>query len=77
MEQAKGHANANIVTVIMKSKKVDLQSAVDFLGGYCEALMTNFLIATNELASRSDPVFSKDAHRLLEALGDCVMGNVQ
>ena len=75
MEQAKGHGGANIVTVIMKSKGVDLQTAVDFLAGYCESLTFQLLNAQRTLATRSDPAFSRDAVRCLEAFGDWVRGN--
>ncbi|KAF8521796.1 isoprenoid synthase domain-containing protein [Hysterangium stoloniferum] len=75
MEQAKGHGGANAVTVIMKSKQVDLQTAVDFVGGYCEALTTQLVYAQQTLAARSDPVFSKDAVRVLEGFSDWVKGN--
>nr|BBH51506.1 putative sesquiterpene synthase [Clitopilus sp.] len=75
MEQAKGHSGANIVTVIMKSKRVDLQTAADFVAGYCEALTAQLLEAKQILSSRSDPAYSKDAVRVLEAFGDWVRGN--
>ncbi|KDR79641.1 hypothetical protein GALMADRAFT_63553 [Galerina marginata CBS 339.88] len=75
MEQAKGHSGANIVTVVMKSKGINLQSAVDFIAGYCECLTQQFICAKADLASRTDPVFSKDSVRCLDAFGDWVRGN--
>lgn len=75
MEQAKGHAAANVVTVIMMSKKMDLQTAVDFIAGYCEALTFQLLDAMYVLSRREDPTFSRDAVRCLEAFGDWVRGN--
>ncbi|KAJ6469879.1 isoprenoid synthase domain-containing protein [Mycena sanguinolenta] len=77
MEQSKGHAGANAVTVIMKSKGVDLQAAIDFLGGYCEALTWQLQESRRIFASRNDPVYSKDAVRIIDAFGDWVRGNDQ
>jgi hypothetical protein len=74
MEQAKGHGGANIVTVIMKSKGIDLQSAADFLAGYLECLIQQLLIVKLSLASRADPKFSADAVRFFEAVGDWIKG---
>jgi len=74
IEQAKGHSDANIITVIMKSKGVGIQTAADFLGGYCEALTSQVLEAKRVLSSRSDPVYSKDAVRIMDAFGDWVRG---
>jgi len=61
----------------MKSKGVDIQSAVDFVGGYCEALTSQLVEARRILLSRSHRVYSKDAVRILEAFGDFVRGNDQ
>ncbi|KAJ6532993.1 isoprenoid synthase domain-containing protein [Mycena capillaripes] len=77
MEQSKGHGAANVVTVIMKSKAVDLQTAIDFLSGYCEALTSQLQESRRILASRSDPVYCKDAVRIIDAFGDWVRGNDQ
>ncbi|KAJ7152349.1 isoprenoid synthase domain-containing protein, partial [Mycena filopes] len=77
MEQSKGHGGANVVTVIMKSKDVDLQTAVDFLSGYCEALTAQLQEARRVLSSRDDPVYSKDAVRIIDGFGDWVRGNDQ
>ena len=75
MEQAKGHSAANAVTVVMRSKVVDLQTAVDVIADYCEVLTLQLLDAQHVLASRADPAFSEDAVRCLEAFGDWVRGN--
>ncbi|KAJ7124059.1 terpenoid synthase [Mycena crocata] len=77
MEQSKGHGGANVVTVIMKSKGVDLQTAIDFLSGYCEALTSQLQESRHILASREDPVYSKDAVRIIDAFCDWVRGNDQ
>ncbi|KDR77735.1 hypothetical protein GALMADRAFT_245845 [Galerina marginata CBS 339.88] len=75
MEQAKGHSAANIITVVMKSKGTDLQSAVDFVAGYCECLIRQLLDAKAVFTSHTDPVFSRDAARWLDGVGDWVRGN--
>ncbi|KAK7437217.1 hypothetical protein VKT23_018659 [Stygiomarasmius scandens] len=77
MEQAKGHSAANIVTVIMKSKEMDIQSAVNFIAGYCEALTAQLLESRRILATKPEPVFNTDAIRVMDAFGDWVRGNVQ
>ncbi|KAJ7501209.1 isoprenoid synthase domain-containing protein [Mycena galericulata] len=77
MEQSKGHGGANAVTVIMKSKGIDLQAAIDFLGGYCEALTSQLQESRRIFASRNDPVYSKDAVRIIDAFGDWARGNDQ
>lgn len=76
MEQSKGHADANAVTVVMKEKGIELQSAVDFLFGYLESLgqAAQFLTATNILSSRLDLGYSKDALKLLEGIGVWMKG---
>ncbi|KDR76786.1 hypothetical protein GALMADRAFT_225678 [Galerina marginata CBS 339.88] len=74
MEQSKGHGGANIVTVVMNSKGIGLQSAMDFVHGYCECITQQLLNARISLLSRPDPVFSRDATRCLEAFGDWIRG---
>ncbi|KAF9058518.1 isoprenoid synthase domain-containing protein [Rhodocollybia butyracea] len=75
MEQAKQHGSANIVTVIMKTKKLDLQAAVDFLGGYFESLVSQWYMARMALGIRPGKEY-RDAVRVLDAFGDWVRGNV-
>ncbi len=74
MEQAKGLSCANIMTVIMKSKQLDLQSAANFVDGYCEALLDQFEKAKEVLSARPEEGYS-DAVLFLKALGDWVRGN--
>ncbi|KAK0193511.1 isoprenoid synthase domain-containing protein [Armillaria mellea] len=73
-EQAKGLSCANAVTVIMKSKQLDLQSAVDFINGYCETLLDQFEKAKEVLSARPEERYA-DAVFLLKAFGDWVRGN--
>ncbi|KAK0472672.1 terpenoid synthase [Armillaria luteobubalina] len=74
MEQAKGHRCVNAVTVIMKAKCLDLQGAVDFINGYCEALLDQFEKAKEVLSARPEESYA-DAVLLLKAFGDWVRGN--
>nr|BBH51509.1 putative sesquiterpene synthase [Clitopilus sp.] len=75
MEQAKGHGAANVVTVIMKSKSLGLQAAVDHLADACEVLTAQFLEAKSRLSKHPESIFSKEAVKVLDAYGDWVRGN--
>nr|BBH51505.1 putative sesquiterpene synthase [Clitopilus sp.] len=75
MEQAKGHEASNILTVLMKYEHLDLQAAVEYVAKHCEVLAAQFIEAHANLLARSDPNFSEDAARVLDALGDAVIGN--
>lgn len=76
MEQAKGHAGANVVTVIMMSRGLDIQSAVDFVGGFCECLVHQWQVAKECLAARPEQHWH-DAVRVLDAYGDWIRGNAE
>ncbi|KAF9062379.1 isoprenoid synthase domain-containing protein [Rhodocollybia butyracea] len=75
MEQAKGHSGANIITVIMETKKLKLQVALDFFGGYFESVTNQLHTARTTLNSRPGHEYH-DAVRVLDALADWVRGNV-
>ncbi|KAF8901445.1 isoprenoid synthase domain-containing protein [Mucidula mucida] len=75
LEQAKGRDGVNIIKVIMKTKALGLQAAVDFLGGYCEALIGEWQTARDTLSGRPGKKYS-DAVRVLDAFGDWIRGNV-
>ncbi len=62
------------MTVIMKSKQLDLQSAANFVDGYCEASLYQFEKAKEVLSARPEEGYS-DAVLFLKALGDWVRGN--
>ncbi|OCH86166.1 terpenoid synthase [Obba rivulosa] len=51
MEQAMGHTTNNIITVLMEHGHVDLQNAVDLVGGHWDELMNNFLANKKSLPS--------------------------
>ncbi len=59
----------------MKTKALGLQAAVDFLGGYCEALIGEWQTARDTLSGRPGKKYS-DAVRVLDAFGDWIRGNV-
>ncbi|KAK0218406.1 hypothetical protein EDD85DRAFT_961676 [Armillaria nabsnona] len=71
MEQAKGHSCTNAMTVIMKSKQLDLQSAANFIDSYCKALLDQFEKAKEVLSAQPEEGYS-DAVLLLKAFGDWV-----
>ncbi|KAF9021647.1 terpenoid synthase [Hymenopellis radicata] len=75
MEQAKGHDGSNAITVIMKSRGLSLQAAVDFLGGYCDALIDQWQTARGTLAGRPGEKY-RDAVRALDAFVLCTRGSV-
>ncbi|KAH8100907.1 isoprenoid synthase domain-containing protein [Cristinia sonorae] len=51
MEQAKGHSGNNIVTVLMRAKGVDLQTASDLVGEHFTKLMIRFIHGKSQLPS--------------------------
>ncbi|KAF9021649.1 terpenoid synthase [Hymenopellis radicata] len=75
VEQAKHLDGVNIITVIMKAKGLGLQAAVDFLGGYCAALVGQWQTARDTLSGRPGEKYS-DAVRVLDAFGDWMRGNI-
>ncbi|KAF8348882.1 isoprenoid synthase domain-containing protein [Amanita rubescens] len=75
MEQAKGHHGNNIVTVLMKEKKIGLQDAVDYIGEYCQELMNDFLVAKASIGSFG-PSIDAQIHRFIHGLECWVVGNL-
>ena len=51
MEQAKGHHGNNIVTVLMKEKGVNLQTAANLVGEHFKTLMDRFVQSKKKLPS--------------------------
>lgn len=51
MEQARGIGGNNIVTVLMKAKRVNLQTAVDLAGEHFQKLMDKFMEGKKALPS--------------------------
>nr|BBH51510.1 putative sesquiterpene synthase [Clitopilus sp.] len=77
MEQAKQHKGANIISVIMRARTLDLQGAMDYFGGYCQALTAQFLDAKCIIEKRVDRPEWKDAVRILEGYGCFLAGQVR
>ena len=77
MEQAReGHSCSNIITVIMKEKKLTLQQAVDFVGAEFSALLRLFATDKKRLPSfgtRTDA----DVARFIGALETWIVGNIR
>ncbi|KAK0201266.1 hypothetical protein DFS33DRAFT_1447570 [Desarmillaria ectypa] len=74
MYLAKELDGTNFITVIMKSKGLDLQGAVNFVGGSCQALVEELERAKEELLACQEEAWA-DAVHLLIALGDWARGN--
>jgi len=76
MEQAKGHSGNNVVTVLMKEKQIDLQTAADEVGVHFGVLMKRFIANKARLPSWGASVDFVIA-RYVKALGHWVSGNLQ
>jgi len=76
MEQAKGHSGNNIVTVIMRQKGVDLQTASDLVGEHYKTLMDRFLSVKNQLPSWG-PSVDAIVTRYLKSMGHWIIGNLE
>ncbi|KAK7031135.1 hypothetical protein VNI00_013743 [Paramarasmius palmivorus] len=83
MEQAKGHSGANVITVVMKAKKIGLQEASDYIGTLCKDLLSDFQGSQREMealvckAKKGEAGIFRDAVRVLETYGHLVRGNVE
>lgn len=75
MEQAKGHSGNNVVTVLMKAKAVDLQTASDMVGEHFIKLMTRFIHGKSLLPSWGEAVDSA-VNRYIKAMEHWVVGNL-
>lgn len=76
MEQAKGHHGNNIVTVLMKEKKIGLQDAADYIGEYCHELMNDFLDAKASIGSFG-PTVDAQIRRFIHGLECWIVGNLK
>jgi hypothetical protein len=77
MEQAKGIGGNNIVTVLMKNRGMDLQTACDHVGEYCEELVHEYLAAMKSLPSYGSPDLDDAVARYAEACGHWIKGNLE
>nr|BBH51508.1 putative sesquiterpene synthase [Clitopilus sp.] len=76
MEQSKDHSGANVITVIMKERGLDVQGAMDYFGGYCEALTAQFLDAKRKIEKREGQEW-KDAVLILDGYTHFLTGQVR
>jgi len=72
MEQSRGLTGNNIVTVLMKEKKISLQEASDFIGDHCDLLLNRYLTARKALS----PSIGVDAALFIESIGQWMIGNL-
>ncbi|TFK27160.1 terpenoid synthase [Coprinopsis marcescibilis] len=72
MEQAKGCAGNNVVTVLMEENSMSLQEASDRVGDQFKSLMREYLESKSQLS----PDLPPEAFRYIEALGSWVIGNL-
>lgn len=72
MEQSKGLTGNNIVTVLMKEKKLSLQEASDFIGDHCDSLLNKYLAARTRLS----PTLGTDATQFINSIGQWMIGNL-
>ena len=76
MEQAReGHQCSNIVTVIMKEKKLGLQETIDFVGSAFQNHLSDFITAKAALRSFGKDT-DADVTRFIGALETWIVGNI-
>ena len=78
MEQARGLAGNNIVTVLMRENRISLQEASDRISAHFGALMGTFMRAKAELGLRSfgTPALDAAVARYVGAMEHWVVGNL-
>lgn len=76
MEQARGLAGNNIVTVLMRERGIPLQSASDRIGAHFASLMRTFVRAKAALPSFGDAALDAAVARYVAAMEHWVIGNL-
>jgi hypothetical protein len=76
MENSRGIAGNNIVTVLMENKNIDIQDASDEVGEYFQKLMAHWTDARTRLPSWGRSI-DRDVARYIEATGHWVRGNLE
>ena len=76
MEQAKGHAGNNIVTVLMKARGCDLQTASDIIGAHYAELMDSYLADRERLPSFGSQI-DGDVRLYIRAMENWPIGNLE
>nr|BBH51499.1 putative sesquiterpene synthase [Clitopilus sp.] len=75
MEQSKGIAGNNIVTVLMRNRNMSLQQASNYIGQHCETLMDRFVSSQVRLPSWG-PVVDREVRLYIQGLGAWIKGNL-
>ena len=75
MEQARGLAGNNIVTVFMESMNLSLQQSVNLVGRKFEELISEFTVDKSRLRSFGSSV-DKDVQKYIFSLENAVVGNL-
>lgn len=75
MELNRGLEGNNIITVLMKTRNMDIQSACYFVGKHYKQLMDNFLSAKASLRSFGSKV-DADVHRYIKSCQHWPGGNL-
>jgi hypothetical protein len=76
MEQAKGHTGNNIVTVLMKARGCDLQTASDLIGAHYAELMGHYLADRERLPSFGLQI-DADVRLYIRAMENWPIGNLE
>ncbi len=75
MELSRGLEGNNFITVLMRTKNMDIQAACNFVGRHYEQLMDDFLTAKGSLRSFGCDV-DPDVRRYIEACQHWPVGNL-
>ena len=76
MEQARGIAGNNIVTVLMHDNKIDLQTAMDLVGEHFKTLMGRYAEAKTRLPSWG-PSADEMVRKYVKAMDHWISGNIE
>ena len=76
MEQSKGLGGNNIVTVLMREHKIDLQSAADMVGAHFGKLMEQFIMQQGRVPSWG-PEVDAAVTDYITAMQHWVIGNLE
>lgn len=72
VEQSRGQAGNNIVTLLMNENETSLQETVDYIGDYCKELVEKYISAKRQLS----PSLGKAAADYIDVLGHWMIGNL-
>jgi hypothetical protein len=75
MEQAKGHHGNNIITVLMQSRNISLQSAVDYISVHFAQKMQEFQAAKQRIPKWGADA-DADVAKCIQGLESWITGNL-